>query len=397
MLALSAAAPASAQSPWSGPDGPVVQPPPRGGKGAGARIVGGGFAAINTWPYQVALVNATGGGSDLDRRFCGGTLIRPRVVLTAAHCASLPSPLTKGDDYVVGGTTKLSDTTQGYRRVIVETAVHPSFVGNGNFATDAALLLLDQPAPSPTVTLAGPDEQSLWAATRSAFVTGWGAISEGGPGSDDLKQATIPMLGDAPCMSAYGAAYSTAVMTCAGVLAGGIDSCQGDSGGPLSTRAAGGEGGTWRVAGIVSFGVGCARPGIPAVYSRVGDPTLQSFIQAAVSASPDPGDVVGSGGSFVCDRHVAVADGTTAGSSLLGTPGKDVIAGLEGDDTISAWRGKDVACGGDGNDKISGGPGRDRLIGGPGKDVLIGGKGKDVCIGNGSRDKAVGCERRRSI
>ncbi len=299
-------------------------------------------------------------------------LIRPSIVLTAAHCARPPSPLTEGDDYIVGGATKLSDAAQGYRRLIVDVEVHPGFVGNGNFANDVALLLLDQPAPSPVATLAGPDELSLWAETRSVFVTGWGAVAEGGPGSDDLKQATIPMLGDTPCATGYGAAFDPTVMTCAGVLAGGTDSCQGDSGGPLSARAAGGEGGAWRVAGIVSFGVGCARPTIPAVYSRIGDATLSSFIQGVVSASPDPGDVIGSGGTFTCDRRTAVADGTTSGSPLVGTAAKDVISGLEGDDVIDGGTGKDVVCGDDGRDRISGGPGRDKLIGGPGKDKLSG-------------------------
>ncbi|PSN36617.1 Trypsin-1, partial [Blattella germanica] len=92
---------------------------------------------------------------------------------------------------------------------------------------------------------------------------------EGGSSSTTLRQVTVPIVADSTCNSNY-AAYGgiTARMICAGSTSGGRDACQGDSGGPL---VAGGQ-----LVGVVSWGVGCARPSYPGVYAKVSN--LRSWI-----------------------------------------------------------------------------------------------------------------------
>ena len=99
-----------------------------------------------------------------------------------------------------------------------------------------------------------------------ATVIGWGHLAEGGPSSfNALQQVSIPIQGTQQCQKAYQTTI-TPNMVCAGTDGGGVDSCQGDSGGPLMVQA---ETTGWQQAGVVSFGIGCARPGVFGVYTRV--------------------------------------------------------------------------------------------------------------------------------
>jgi hypothetical protein len=105
---------------------------------------------------------------------------------------------------------------------------------------------------------------------RPATVIGWGnTLGQPNPGGLDypeaLHEVEVPIVSNEYCGTIY--FNITANMLCAGLLRGGKDSCQGDSGGPLmvydETAA------EWQQAGIVSFGQGCAFPGVPGVYTRV--------------------------------------------------------------------------------------------------------------------------------
>ena len=197
---------------------------------------------------------------------------------------------------LVAGRTQLS-AGGGFNDLIVSTATDPAY-NSATQADDAGLLLLADPVPAAnatTIKLAGPDETSLWRAGKVAAITGWGRTSEGGAKSDVLKFAQVPIVSDSICSGIYGSGFFASVMVCAGYPQGGVDACQGDSGGPLAVPAHGGDGGLIRQAGVTSFGAGCARPGLPGVYSRVGSDPLRSFIQGTVDAGPDPGSVVGSG------------------------------------------------------------------------------------------------------
>jgi hypothetical protein len=142
-----------------------------------------------------------------------------------------------------------------------------------------ALVLLESSSAQEPIKVAGPHERSIWGVAREAFITGWGATSEGGGGSDVLRQARIKMIADETCRLLYSGLFFPAVMICAGELAGGVDTCQGDSGGPLVAPIAGTG---YRLIGSTSFGDGCARPMRPGVYARLAGEPIRSILQEAV-------------------------------------------------------------------------------------------------------------------
>nr|XP_014099091.2 venom protease [Bactrocera oleae] len=108
------------------------------------------------------------------------------------------------------------------------------------------------------------------------FVAGWGKIMEGGTAANVLQELQIPVLANEVCRDSYQRAkrlitadqFDTGVI-CAGVLSGGKDTCQGDSGGPLMIPETVGGNIQFYLIGVVSYGVGCARPEIPGVYMSV--------------------------------------------------------------------------------------------------------------------------------
>ncbi|AIJ21541.1 MULTISPECIES: S1 family peptidase [Amycolatopsis methanolica group] len=213
-------------------------------------IVGGKPANIAEYPFTVALTDATG------LQFCGGTLVAADKVLTAAHCAQGESPPSLR---VVSGRTQLSGR-DGTVSTVSHVWVHPQFK-DATQGYDVALLTLTQPLTAQPLPLATKDDPGYQAGTE-ATILGWGNTEPMGDSSDVLLKATVPVTSDDYCTKAYPQQYSPEAMVCAGYPEGGVDTCQGDSGGPLV--AAG------RVVGVVSWGEGCAEPGKPGVYARVG-------------------------------------------------------------------------------------------------------------------------------
>jgi secreted trypsin-like serine protease len=212
--------------------------------------------------WQVALVD----GNDNSRfQFCGGSLIAPNWVLTAAHCVdnSLVQKDPKRLD-VIAGT--LTYKTGGVRTDVDKIIVHPNWGATGvQLDFDATLLRLKTPitAVAPIKLMTPTGNLPVGPNVR---VTGWGAISEGGPVSDKLLFVDVPVVSTAECNKpeSYDGRI-TDQMFCAGFRAGGFDSCQGDSGGPVVS----GLSGTRELAGIVSWGFGCARELLYGVYTRV--------------------------------------------------------------------------------------------------------------------------------
>ncbi len=260
------------------------------------KIVGGGTTPITSHPWQVSIYSNSIPGQP---HYCGGSIIRPRIILTAAHCVFSPSPFQLGDGINAGSSDK---DVGGFTTLIENVLAHPSYspAAGSDGGYDVALLQTVDAIPAnfgTPIKLAGPDEARLWRQGDVSTVSGWGAQFEGDPqGSQLLKATSVPIVADPTCQFQYGSAFNDLLMVCAGLPQGGTDACQGDSGGPLTVPAFGGEGGAVRLAGVVSFGAGCARPNASGVYARIGSEPLQGFVQNGVNTSGDPGDVIGSGG-----------------------------------------------------------------------------------------------------
>lgn len=217
-------------------------------------IIGGDETTIEDNPFVVALTTPDG------FQFCGGTIVAPTKVLTAAHCTDGSDP---ADIRVVAGRTTLSaggGTTAG----VTDIWIHPDW-NSAALTSDASVLTLDTPLTEEPLALAAPADADLYAAGANSTVLGWG-VTESGSASDTLRKVDVPVTSDADCTTSYPNDYDAATMVCAGLAEGGKDSCQGDSGGPLVGVTADG---TRKLIGIVSWGQGCAEPNFYGVYGRV--------------------------------------------------------------------------------------------------------------------------------
>jgi secreted trypsin-like serine protease len=287
------------------------------------RIVGGGPTTTEEWPWQVAITDPpSSGGDGFDRQFCGGSLVAPTVVITAAHCVysfAVPfgcSPLDGFDNpasdfSVITGRTTLS-SSEGEEIPVAEiyyfepgpngagvAQAQSTGDGDGLYECetnrwDAVFLVLASPSASQPIKIAGPDEAATWAPGRTAFVTGWGDTTGNDDYADTLQEVQIHMIADEFCGSAvaYGAGFDPQTMVCAGEEAGGKDTCQGDSGGPLVVPI---EGGGFRLVGDTSFGEGCAQPNKPGVYGRLAADPIRTALRDGIASVVPGTDVVGSG------------------------------------------------------------------------------------------------------
>jgi secreted trypsin-like serine protease len=241
-------------------------------------VVGGNDASPGEYP---AVAEITFGNAFL----CTGTLIAPNWVLTAGHCgsvtgAAVASPAAWPPQLI---TVRIGSVKpgQGEKVPVRRVVVQPNYLLNAGY--DISLLELSTASTKAPSRVVGASGGSLWAPGTMETIVGFGATSEGGDLPDTLQEAQVPVTTDAYCAGAY-SDFDPQTMVCAGFPEGGVDTCQGDSGGPMFGRDAAGA---LKVVGATSFGEGCARPGKPGVYARVGDTLLREWIRSLAPAGVD--------------------------------------------------------------------------------------------------------------
>ncbi|MEU9477485.1 serine protease [Streptomyces sp. NPDC048191] len=226
-------------------------------------IVGGTTTTTAAYPFVVQITDASG------NQFCGGTLVSAKKVVTAAHCMAGEST---GSIRVVGGRTYLNGT-DGTVGKVSRIWVHPDYTDATN-GDDVAVLTLSTSMPYTPVSYVSSSRTGVYAAGTTARILGWGTTSENGSSSNQLRTATVPIVSDSSCKSSYGSDFVQTDMVCAGYTSGGVDTCQGDSGGPLLIGGV--------LAGITSWGEGCAEAGYPGVYTRLT--TFSDLVTAQIGA-----------------------------------------------------------------------------------------------------------------
>ena len=239
-----------------------------GGTGVDTRIVGGTPAEEGEYPFIVYL-----GG-------CGGSLYAPDLILTAAHCVD-----DKGDDEVtVTAGTNDKEDPDARTAQSVEITLAPGYEGPGwppgpeTGGKDWALIKIDKELDLPTLNIARDDSYH----EGDFQISGWGFNEPMNVREypRQLQKATVPFVDDAACAEAFpNHNFIPEEEICAGYLGvGGIDACYGDSGTPMFRKDDGDE---WVQVGIVSWGIGCARPEYPGVYTEVG--AFAADIEAAAA------------------------------------------------------------------------------------------------------------------
>ncbi|RHZ04139.1 hypothetical protein DYB31_013129 [Aphanomyces astaci] len=217
----------------------------------GFEIVGGQEAQFGRHRYVVGIKK-----SPVGRTFCGGSLIAPNVVLTAAHCLDGVVPS------VVVGTHYLTGFRDGELATVTEKIKHP----NG---TDVGILILDH-----DISITQPVAVSFEfvPADVLTWVRGWGHVWHNGPQSGVLKEVSVTTWSNTRTSAALNR-FGRVTDTMLGAGVEGENSCNGDSGGPLTIE----ENGAVRLVGVVSWGFECGAGDTPGIYERVS--AARAFIE----------------------------------------------------------------------------------------------------------------------
>ncbi|XP_031835956.2 serine protease notopleural [Nomia melanderi] len=236
-----------------------------------SRIVGGSRSSFGKWPWQISLRQWR---TSTYLHKCGAALLNENWAITAAHCVENVPP---SDLLLRIGEHDLANEDEPYgyqeRRVQI-VASHPQFDPR-TFEYDLALLRFYEPLLpfQPNVLpICLPDDDESYVG-RTAYVTGWGRLYDEGPLPSTLQEVAVPVINNTMCEGMYRNAgyieHIPHIFICAGWKNGGFDSCEGDSGGPMVIQRARDK--RWILAGVISWGIGCAVPNQPGVYTRISE------------------------------------------------------------------------------------------------------------------------------
>ncbi|XP_030076294.1 transmembrane protease serine 13 isoform X2 [Microcaecilia unicolor] len=229
-----------------------------------SRIIGGTPAELGRWPWQISLHFIRGENTD---HVCGGTLIAPHWVVTAAHCFFDNTQYYPANWRVYAGIIDQSKLNN--RAEVADIIVHDDY-NDATHDFDIALIKLR----SPYSFMGANIQPACLPMTGQNFVEGQQCWISGFGKTNSISKYTSPimmetevrLIGTSTCnrLSAYNGDI-TARMMCAGYLQGGKDACQGDSGGPLVCE----QNDRWYLTGVTSWGDGCGERNKPGVYSKV--------------------------------------------------------------------------------------------------------------------------------
>lgn len=235
------------------------------------RIIGGNFAPIASVPWTCSQQR-------LGSHRCECAIISPTATITAAHCAyNIPG----NGFYIRAGSD--SKSRDGQLIPTIDVAIHPQF-NEAILENDICVMflasVLNTAIPAVAVINMVSSGSSLPSGTI-ALVSGWGPLYENGTGNEILRSIRHPVFAIAECRQRLGDDVTlTHDMICVGLDAGGVAACE--AGSPLVTNG--------ELAGVMSWSIGCGRPGLPSVYTltstarlwiefAMGSHTLQSLIK----------------------------------------------------------------------------------------------------------------------
>jgi secreted trypsin-like serine protease len=257
-------------------------------------VIGGHNATIAEFPSLAFIegVQATAGYA------CTGTVVAPRVVLTAGHCVEdieSSSIVEPGLIAVATGVSNLRKIQRTQVSAVERVLAYPDFEPS-QLHGDAGLLILTAPVAAPPIALATEADAALYEPGDQLTVAGWGIDNRTtGHAPNQLQTATVPIEEASQCWRGTRRFYpffDQGLQVCAlDAPHFQITTCHGDSGGPaIATR----PDGTPVEIGVTSLGDGACNPASPAIFTRVDQisPWVQSWIDAVETGAPTPQVVV---------------------------------------------------------------------------------------------------------